>query len=249
MVSYHILDPLFIFNSQVEFLACLVHTGFYRRFINDFSKISRPLCRLLEKESKFEFDEECKCAFEEIKVRLIRAPIMAAPNWSKDFEIMCNASDYAMGAVLGQRIDKTFRAIYYANKTFNEAQENDSTTKKEMLAIVFACEKFKPFILGSHVTVHTDHTTIKYLMEKKVAKPRLIRWLLLLEEFNLEIKDKKGCDNVIADHLSRLENPTEDERETEIEENFLGEHLFQVSVQVPWYVDIVNFLACGIIPP
>ena len=137
----------------------LGHAGFYRRFINDFSKISRPLCRLLKKETKFEFDEKCKSAFEEIKARLIRAPIMATPDWSKDFEIMCDASDYAMGVILGQRIDKKFRAIYNANKTFNEAQENYSTTEKEMLTMVYACEKFRPYILGSHVIIHTDHAT------------------------------------------------------------------------------------------
>ena len=86
-------------------------------------------------------------------------------------------------------------------------------------------------------------------MAKKDAKPRLIRWVLLLQEFDLEIKDKKGIDNVIGDHLSRLEKPIEDERRTEIEENFLDEQNFQVSIQVPWYADIVNHLACGIMPP
>ena len=105
---------------------------------------------------------------------------MATLDWSKDFEIMCDASDYATGEVLGQRTDKTFTALYYASKTFNEAQENYSTTEKEMLAIVFACEKFRPYILGSHVIGHTDHVAIKYLMAKKDAKPRLIRWVLLL---------------------------------------------------------------------
>ena len=99
----------------------LGHVGFNRRFIKDFSKISWPLCRLLEKEAKFEFDEGCKCAFEDIKARLIRAPIMATPNWRKDFEIMCDANDYAIGVVLRQRTNKTFRAIYYASKTCNEA--------------------------------------------------------------------------------------------------------------------------------
>ena len=226
----------------------LGHAGFYRRFIKDFSKIARPLCRLLEKDTKFSFDDSCKVAFEEIQIRLVQEPIMAAPEWDHGLEIMCDASDFAMGAVLGQRKEKIFRAIYYARKTFNEAQENYSTTEKEMLAIVFACEKYRPYILRSHVIVHTDHAAIKYLMSKKEAKPRLIRWVLLLQEFDLEIKDKKGCDNVIVDHLSRVERNKAKEEETGLTENFPDEKLFQLSVQLPWYADIVNYLACGVVP-
>ena len=161
---------------------------------------------------------------------------------------MCDASDYAMGAVLGQRTENVFKAIYYARKTFNEAQENYSTTEKEMLAMVFACEKFRPYILGSHVVLHTDHAAIKYLMVKKDAKPRLIRWVLLLQEFDLEIKDKKGSDNVIADHLPRLERTIETKKGVEIEKIFPDEKLLILSVQTPWYADIVNYLACGIMP-
>ena len=224
--KFSVIETLMLPTTVKGIISFLGHARFYRRFIKDFSKISRPLCRLLKKDANFEFDEAYKFAFEEIKSRLVIAPIMATAEWSKDFEIMCDASDYAMGAVLGQRTDKTFRAIYYANKTFNEAQENYSTTEKEMLAMVFACEKFGPYILGSHVIVHTDHVAIKYLMAKKDAKPRLIRWVLLLQEFDLEIKDKKGSDNVIVDHLSRLEKLTEDERGTEIKENFPDEQLF-----------------------
>ena len=114
--------------------------------------------------------------------------------------------------------------------------------------MVFACEKFRPYILGSHVIIHTDHAAIKYLMAKKEAKPRLIRWVLLLQEFDLEIKDKKGCDNLIANHLLRVEKHAIQEEEREITENFPDEQLFQLSLQSPWYVDIVNFLACGIMP-
>ena len=158
----------------------LGHAGFYRRFTRDFSKVARPLCRLSEKDTKFKFDESYQRSFEEIKSRLVEAPIMAKPDWNKEFEIMCDASDYVMGAVLGQRTDKVLRAIYYASKTFNEAQENYSTTEKEMLTIVFACEKFRPYILVSHFIIHTDHAAIKYLMGKREAKPRLIRWVLLL---------------------------------------------------------------------
>ena len=116
-----IIETLFPPTTIKGIRSFLGHTRFNRRFIKYFSQISRPLCRLLEKETKFEFDEKCKYAFEEIKDRLIRASIMATPNWNKEFEIMCDASDYSMGSVLGQRADKTFRTIYYASKTFNEA--------------------------------------------------------------------------------------------------------------------------------
>ena len=118
-----------------------------------------------------------------------------------------------------------------------------------MLAIVFACEKFRPYILGSHIIVHTDHAAIKYLMSKKEAKPRLIRWVLLLQEFDLEIKDNKGCDNVIVDHLSRVEKNKVEEEEVELTENFPDEQLFKLTFQLPWYADIVNYLACGVVPP
>ena len=167
------LAPPTTVNGIRSFLG---HAGFYRRFIKDFSKIARPLCRLLEKDTRFNFDDSCKAAFEEIKIRLVQAPIMAAPEWDQGFEVMCDASDFAMGVVLGQRKEKIFRAIYYSSRTSNEAQENYSTTENEMLAIVFACEKFRSYIMGSHVIVHTDHAAIKYLMSKKEAKPRLIRW-------------------------------------------------------------------------
>ena len=111
-----------------------------------------------------------------------------------------------------------------------------------MLVMGFSCEKFRPYILGSHVIIHTDHAAIRYLMAKKDAKPRLIRWVLLLQDFDLEIKDKKGSYNVITDHLSRLEKTTEEEKGNEIVENFLDEQLFLLSIQTPWYADIVNYL-------
>ena len=225
----------------------LGHAGFHRRFIKDFSKIVRPLCRLLEKDTKFDLDDACKFAFDEIKARLVIAHVMAMPDWNKNFEIMCDTSDFAMGAVLRQKIERTFKAIYYASKTFNKAQENYSTTKKEMLEMIFACEKFRSYILGSHVIVHIDHAAIKYLMEKNV-NPRLIKWVLLLQKFDVEIKDKNGSDNVIANDLSRIESTIKGIRGLEIEESFPNEQLFQVKIQLPWSANLVNYLAYGIAP-
>ncbi|GJS85129.1 reverse transcriptase domain-containing protein [Tanacetum coccineum] len=121
----------------------LGHAGFYRRFIKDFSKISRPMTHLLEKNTPFIFSEDCILAFQTLKKKLTEAPILIAPNWDQPFEIMCDASDYAIGAVLGQRIEKHFRPIHYASKTMTEAETNYTTTEKEMLAVVYAFEKFR----------------------------------------------------------------------------------------------------------
>ena len=101
---------------------------------------------------------------------------------------------------MGQKRKRIFQVIDYASRTLNDAQLNYATTKKELLAIVFAFDKFRPYLIGNKVIVHTYHSAIKYLMTKKDAKPRLIRWVLLLEEFDLEIKEKKGIENLVADH-------------------------------------------------
>ena len=181
----------------------LGHAGFYRRFIQDFSKIAKPLSNLLNKDTKFLFDDSCLISFELLKQKLISAPIITAPNWKLDFELMCDASDYAVGAVLGQRKDKFFYATHYASNVLNETQINYATTEKELLAIVYALEKFRSYLIGSKVIIYTDHAAIKYLLTKSDSKPKLIRWILLLQEFDLEIKDKAGRENLVADHLSR----------------------------------------------
>ncbi|CAN6583779.1 unnamed protein product [Malus baccata var. baccata] len=189
-------------TSVREVRSFLGHAGFYRRFIKDFSKISNPLCRLLQKDVAFDFNEECEKAFNHLKEMLTSAPIIVPPDWSLPFELMCDASDYALGAVLGQRKEKRPHVIYYASRTLNDAQLNYSTTEKELLAVVFALDKFRSYLLGTKVIIYTDHAALKYLFTKKEAKPRLIRWMLLLQEFDIEIRDKKGSENVVADHLS-----------------------------------------------
>ncbi|GKB40844.1 reverse transcriptase domain-containing protein, partial [Tanacetum coccineum] len=182
----------------------LGHAGFYRRFIQDFSKIARPMTHLLEKETPFIFSKECIEAFNILKKKLTEAPILVAPDWDLPFEIMCDASDYAVGAVLGQLLSKTI--------------------------------------------VYTDHSALKYLLAKQDAKPRLLWWILLLQEFDVIIRDKKGAENLAADHLSRLENPHQGDLEKkEITETFpletLGMISFHGDSSTPWFADIANYHA------
>jgi RNase H-like domain found in reverse transcriptase len=198
----------------------------------------------------FYFNQDCVDAFCRLRDALISAPILQPPDWNLPFEIMCDASDYAVGAILGQRNDKKPYAIYYASKVLDKTQANYTTTEKELLAIVFAINKFRSYLIGSKVTVYTDHAAIKYLLSKKDAKPRLIRWILLLQEFDLDIKDKKGTENSVADHLSRLWQESKEKDETPIDDSFRDEQLCQVEeTEIPWYADFVNYLACGILPP
>ncbi|GJV93627.1 reverse transcriptase domain-containing protein [Tanacetum coccineum] len=225
----------------------LGHAGFYRRFIKDFSKISRPMTHLLEKNTPFIFSEDCILAFQTLKKKLTEAPILIAPNWDQPFEIMCDASDYAIGAVLGQRIEKHFRPIHYASKTMTEAETNYTTTEKEMLAVVYAFEKFRSYLIMNKSVVYTDHSALKYLFNKKDAKARLLRWVLLLQEFDFKVIDTKGAENYAADHLSRLENPYENIFDPkEITETFPLETLSVLTSKdqsTPWFADFANYHA------
>jgi hypothetical protein len=186
-----------------------------------------PLTHLLQKDVAFDFDEKCLAAFRILKSALVSAPIMLPLDWSQPFEIMCDASDYAVGAVLGQRREGRVHAVYYAIKTLSEAKLNYATAEKELLVVVFAFEKIRSYIVNSKVIVYTGHVAIKYLLAKKDAKPRLIRWILLLQEFDVEIRDNKGVENVVADHLSRM-NHGQDVKEP-IEDKMRDDHLYVTS--------------------
>ncbi|ERN04558.1 hypothetical protein AMTR_s04509p00000770, partial [Amborella trichopoda] len=217
----------------------LGHAGFYRRFIKDFSKVSKPLCNLLEQNRPFEFTAECNEAFLKLKTALVTAPVIVAPDWSLPFELI--------GRI------RSFIPFITASKTLVDAQINYTTTEKELLAVVFAFEKFRSYLVGTKVVVYTDHSAIKYLITKKDSKPRLIRWVLLLQEFDLEIRDRKGTENKVADHLSRLETNNHSshlEGEFQIQDSFPDEQLLLVEqTRVPWYADIVNYLVGGAHPP
>ncbi|GJR61592.1 reverse transcriptase domain-containing protein [Tanacetum coccineum] len=206
------------------------------------------MTHLLEKETPFIFSKECIEAFETLMMKLTQALILVALDWDLPFEIMCDASDFVVGAVLGQCKTKHFQPIHYASKTMTEAQAHYTTMEKELLAVVYAFEKFRPYLVLSKSIVYTDHSALKYLLAKQDTKPRLLRWILMLQEFDVVIRDKKGAENLAADHLSRLENPHQSELEKkEITETFpletLGMVTFHGDDNAPWFADFANYHA------
>ncbi|GJT04668.1 reverse transcriptase domain-containing protein [Tanacetum coccineum] len=149
-----------------------------------------------------------------VEEQLTEAPILIAPDWDLPFELMCDASDFAIGAVLGQRKNKHFQPIHYASKTMNEAQTHYTTTEKELLAVVYAFEKFRSYLVMSKSIVYTDHSAIKYsLCQGRYAKQDM-RWILLLQEFDIEFETKKERRISPPHHLSRLENSHQDKSRT-----------------------------------
>nr|GEW18274.1 reverse transcriptase domain-containing protein [Tanacetum cinerariifolium] len=234
-----------IVNGIRSFLG---HARFYRRFIKDFSKIAQPMTCLLKKDTPFLFSKECVEAFQTLKRKLTEAPILIAPNWDMPFELMCDASDFAISAVLGQCSEKHFMPIHYAGKTMTEAESNYTTTKKEMLAVVYVFEKFWSYLIMNKSIMYTDHSTLKHLFAKKDSKARLLCWVLLLQEFTFKVIDTKGIENLAADHLSRLDYPHQNVLDPkEINESFPLETLNLVSTRGnpsnPWFADFANYHA------
>jgi hypothetical protein len=204
-VKIEVIEQLPMPTNVKGIRSFLGHAWLYQRFIQNFSQIARPLTHLLAKDVPFVFTEECLQAFHTLKKALIFAPVIQPPDWHQPFKIMCDASDCAVGAVLGQSKDKKQYAISYASKTLTRPQLNYATTEKELLAVVFAIEKFRSHLVGARVIIYIDHAALKYLLMKKDAKPRLVQWILLLQEFDLEIRDKKRVENSVAGHLSRFQ--------------------------------------------
>ncbi|GJR20467.1 reverse transcriptase domain-containing protein [Tanacetum coccineum] len=184
------------------------------------------MTQLLMKDAKFNFFDDCKKAFNILKEKLTTTPIIISPDRNAPFELMCDVSDFAVVAILGQRMDGEFKPIYYASKTLNNAQEHYTTTEKELLIVVFSFDKFRPYLILSKIVVYTDNSALKYLFNKQDVKSRLVR----------------------------LENPDLGTfAEEEISNEFPDEHLIILKAELnddePWYVDYVNYIVGKIVPP
>jgi hypothetical protein len=223
----------------------LGHAGYYRRLIENFTKIAAPLFGLLIKDVDFVWTEQCQTAFKTLKAKLSVAPVLRGPNWTLPFHISTDAFDTTIGGVLGQKEDQQSYAIYFVRKNLSPAELNYIVTEKEILAVFHAINKFHHYITGYEVFVHTDHFAIRFLMNKPITNGRVTRWLLLLQEFNITMLDQPGKDNVVVEFLSRIKN--EDDN-IPVDDSFPDEHLFSLSVNTPWFVDMENYLATRKLP-
>ncbi|XP_070019160.1 uncharacterized protein [Nicotiana sylvestris] len=237
-VVYPIFD-----SSWTSLVQCVPKKGGMTVVTNDKNKLIPTRTVTGWRDAKFHLNEDCMKAFKLLKFKLTTTLIITAPDWSLPFELMCDASDVTVGAVLGQRIKKIFHLVYYASKIMNDVQVNYRVNEKELLVIVFDMDKFRPYLMGTKVIVHTDHAALRHLMSKKDSKASLMQWVLLLQEFDIEIQDYKGSENQVADHLSRLEEEGRPHDGLEINDSFPDEQFLVVSMTgMPWFADLANYL-------
>eukprot|EP00253_Pinus_taeda_P026620 PITA_26620 len=216
-------------TTQTEVRSFLGFSRYYRIFIEHYSRIAAPLYALTSN-IDFLWTEKCECAFNDLKKLVSIAPVLRGPNWDLPFQISSDVSDTTIGAILGQKEDRKPYAIYYISKNLSPAELNYTVTEKEFLAVIHAINKFRHYITGYPVILYTDHSAIKYLANKPVTNGRITRWLILLQEFDITIKDRPGKENPVADFLSRMPKPVD---AAAVEDQFPDEHLFVVAVQTP----------------
>ena len=204
-------------KTPKEIKAFLGLVGYYRRFIKDFAKLTKPLTRCLKKGAKIEITEDYKVAVEKCKQILVNHPILTYPDFSKPFILTTDASNVALGAVLSQGPIGQDKPIAYASRTLSSTEQKYTTIEKELLAIIFATKYFRPYLYSRKFYIYTDHRPLVWLFNLKDPNSKLTRWRLRLQEYDYEIIYKKGIQNSNADALSRVQiniMQTEDADET-----------------------------------
>lgn len=190
-------------KKEKDIKSFLGFAGYYRRFIPNFAKLAKPLTSLLKKGTVFKWDAFCDEAFQALKGKLINSPILQFPRFNEEFLVTSDASDYAVGAVLSQGKIGEDKPICFASRTLNQAETRYATIEKELLAIIYAVEQFRPYLYGRKFTIITDHKPLTWLMNLKDPSSRLMRWRIRLEEYDYKIIYKPGKSNLNADALSR----------------------------------------------
>ena len=211
-------------RNEKELKGFLGTLGYYRKFIRDFARIVKPLTNQLRKGEKLDHSKQFIETFEKCKNILTTSDVLQYPDFSKPFVLTTDASNYAIGAVLSQGPIGRDKPVAFASRTLSVSEENYSVIEKELLAIVWACKYFRPYIFGNKFTLYTDHQPLTYIFNMKDPSSKLVRWRLSLEEYDYEIKYRKGAQNVVADGLSRInfnkiENVINSSDQTSMENN------------------------------
>ena len=181
-------------------------TSYYRRFVKDYAHVAEPLTRLLRKNNLHGWNDDCQLAFEELKRRLVTAPILSYPDFTQPFILHTDASNFGLGTILSQKKTDGEHVVAYASRTLSQPERNYSATERECLAIIWAITHFRSYLFGRKFTAVTDHSALKWLMESKTQSGRLARWALRLQEFDMEIIHRPGRTHANADALSRIED-------------------------------------------
>jgi len=233
-------------NSVKQLRTVLGHTGYYRKFIKGYAKITAPMEKLLKKDVKFLWNEECQKSLDTLKEKMVTAPILVFPDWNKPFHVHVDASGIALGIVLTQPGEGGIdHPIAYSSRKLSTAEKNYTTTEREGLAMVYALQKFRHYLLGAPFKMFTDHSALKYLVNKPVLGGRICIWLLLFQEYDFEIIVKLGRLNARPDHLSQIDSG---EEPSNLDDNLLDAPLFSIQIAYDYYADIIQFLTTGIAP-
>jgi hypothetical protein len=213
-------------NTIHQLRETLGHTGYYIKFIKGYVQITAPMEKLVRKDTKFQWNEDCQHSPDTLKENMATAPILVFLDWEKKFHVHVDASSIALGAILVHPgVGYLDHPIAFASIKISKSKQNYKTTEMEGLDMVYALHKFRHYLLGKKFNMFTDHSTLKYLVNKPVLGGRIYQWLLLFQEFDFEVIVKLGKLNAGPDHLSRVTNG---EEPTNLEDNFLDAQLFSV---------------------
>jgi len=224
----------------------LGHTGYYRKFIKGYAQTTTLMEKLLIKDTNYQWNDECQHGLDTLKEMMVTAPILVFPYWENTFHVHVYASTIALGAILAQpRVGDLDHSIVFASRKLSDSKHNYNMAEREGLAMVYALQKYRHYLLGKHFKMFTDHSALKYLVNKPVLGKIICRWLFLFQEFDFEVIVKPEKLNARLDHLSRVTNG---EEPTNLEDNFLDAKLFSVQIVEDYFAEIIQYLSTGTAP-